>query len=66
MWCPLVNDISYTMVPINIHSFIHSFIHAHQIMVTYPLNDMFLCLGNDCSSVSELYNKNWALVDNNT
>ena len=25
---------------------------AQQIMATYPLNCMFLCLGNGCSSVS--------------
>ena len=24
----------------------------HQIMVTYPVNGKFLCLGNGCSSIS--------------
>ena len=30
---------------------------AHQIMVTYPVNCTFSCLGNDCSSLSAAFNE---------
>ena len=32
-------------------------LHAHQIMVTYPVNGLFLCLDNgQCSTISAPFN----------